>query len=240
MAKPKSAKKTDKKTLKETVEKTKVRETVQENEDQEMQEETEDEDVEMNPEDDVEHNDENQSPNVQETDDNTTGGDDTIIPAAKVDKKKAPAKAKASKSKKTAQNVDKVQFEKRGGDGVKKRNSLSQRAGTVFPVARVRKNLKNFVSRKLRVQVGAACYLTAVLEYLAAEIMELSVNVARDKKKRRIIPRHMLLAIKMDDELDQLLQHVTIAQGGVLKTVHPALLPKNSRSKKSLIGHSSK
>lgn len=153
MAKPKSVKKTDKKTLKETVEKTKVLETVQENEDQEMQEEeTEDEDVEMNPEDDV-HNDENQSPNVQETDDNTTGGDDTVIPAAKVDKKKAPAKAKASKSKKTAQNVDKVQFEKRG-DGVKKRNSLSQRAGTVFPVARVRKNLKNFVSRKLRVQVG--------------------------------------------------------------------------------------
>ena len=59
-------------------------------------------------------------------------------------------------------------------------------------------------------------YLAAVLEYLAAEILELAGNAARDNKKSRIIPRHLQLAIRNDEELNKLLGHVTISQGGVL------------------------
>lgn len=53
-------------------------------------------------------------------------------------------------------------------------------------------------------------------------------NAARDNKKTRIIPRHVLLAIRNDDELGKLLGGVTIAHGGVLPNIHAVLLPKKS------------
>ena len=55
--------------------------------------------------------------------------------------------------------------------------------------------------------------LCTVLEYLAAEILELAGNAARDNKKTRIIPRHIQLAVRNDEELSKLLSGVTIASG---------------------------
>ena len=71
-------------------------------------------------------------------------------------------------------------------------------------------------------------YLAAVLEYLAAEILELAGNAARDNKKSRIIPRHLQLAIRNDEELNKLLGGVTISQGGVLPFIQSELLPAKS------------
>jgi histone H2A len=54
----------------------------------------------------------------------------------------------------------------------------------------------------------------------------------RDNKKTRIIPRHLQLAIRNDEELNKLLGSVTIAQGGVLPNIHSVLLPKKGVSDK--------
>jgi len=60
----------------------------------------------------------------------------------------------------------------------------------------------------------------------------LAGNAARDNKKNRIIPRHVLLAIRNDEELGKLLQGVTIASGGVLPNINPVLLPKKGADAK--------
>ncbi|KAI9340385.1 histone H2A.x-like protein [Zopfochytrium polystomum] len=102
--------------------------------------------------------------------------------------------------------------------------SRSARAGLQFPVGRIHRLLRkgNYAQR---VGAGAPVYLSAVLEYLGAEILELAGNAARDNKKTRIIPRHLQLAIRNDEELNRLLGSVTIAQGGVLPNIQPSLLP---------------
>ena len=61
---------------------------------------------------------------------------------------------------------------------------------------------------KRRVAVGAPIYLSAVLEYLCAEVLELAGNAARDNKKKIITPRHILLAVANDDELHRVRRRV--------------------------------
>ena len=111
-----------------------------------------------------------------------------------------------------------------------KATSKSAKAGLQFPVARVGRFLKKG-KYATRVGAGAPVYLAAVLEYLCAEILELAGNAARDNKKSRIIPRHVQLAIRNDEELNKLLGGVTIASGGVLPNIHTVLLPKGKTSK---------
>ena len=105
--------------------------------------------------------------------------------------------------------------------------SRSAKAGLQFPVGRVARFIRN-QKVATRVGAGAPVYLAAVLEYLAAEVLELAGNAARDNKKRRIIPRHIQLAVRNDEELNKLLGGVTIASGGVLPNVHAVLIPKKS------------
>ncbi|XP_069176378.1 histone H2A-like [Procambarus clarkii] len=121
----------------------------------------------------------------------------------------------------------------KGGKVKGKSKSRSSRAGLQFPVGRIHRLLRkgNYAER---VGAGAPVYLAAVMEYLAAEVLELAGNAARDNKKTRIIPRHLQLAIRNDEELNKLLSGVTIAQGGVLPNIQAVLLPKKTEKKEDM------
>jgi histone H2A len=51
---------------------------------------------------------------------------------------------------------------------------------------------------------------------MTVEILELAGNVARDQKKQRIMPRHIMIGIRTDSELAKLLNHVDIFDAGVI------------------------
>ncbi|KAL9936425.1 hypothetical protein V8E36_004493 [Tilletia maclaganii] len=120
----------------------------------------------------------------------------------------------------------------KAGESTTKSTTRSAKAGLQFPVGRIHRLLRNG-NYAQRVGAGAPVYLAAVLEYLAAEILELAGNAARDNKKSRIIPRHLQLAIRNDEELNKLLGSVTISQGGVLPFIQSELLPAKSSKKKA-------
>ena len=125
----------------------------------------------------------------------------------------------------------------RGGKVKKAPTTTSKKAGIIFPATRVRRYLKKGNYGHPR-GLGGSIYLAAVMEYLTAEILELAGNAARDNKKARIIPRHITLAVKNDEELNALLKHVTISRGGVLPNIQSVLLPKKSSAKSRLLDYS--
>ena len=121
------------------------------------------------------------------------------------------------------------QAKKRSASG-KARKSMSAKAGLIFPVGRVGSLLRHGQYAR-RVSASGAVYLAAVLEYLTAELLELTVKATKDVKKR-LSPRTLTLAVRHDDELGALLQNVTISRGGVVPSVNKAL----SKAKKAKKG----
>ncbi|XP_063785854.1 histone H2A type 1-like [Pseudophryne corroboree] len=120
---------------------------------------------------------------------------------------------------------------KQGGKTRAKAKTRSSRASLQFPDGHVHRLLRkgNYAER---VGAGAPVYLAAVLEYLTAEILELTGNTTRDNKKTCNIPRHLQLAVCNDEELNKLFGGVTIGQGGVLPNIQAVLLPKKAESHK--------
>lgn len=116
---------------------------------------------------------------------------------------------------------------------VRKRIQASQKADLIFPVARIFRQMKsNRLADKISIKSGV--YITTILEYLTAEILELAGEnaIADEKRKKRIMikPRHITLAFNGDEELKKLIaRHVIIPTGGVIPYIHPQLDPKSKK-----------
>lgn len=97
--------------------------------------------------------------------------------------------------------------------------------GLKFPILHTEKLLKQYHCG--RVTDGASVFLTAVLEYLSEEYLELSGNAASDDKRSRITIRDLFIISMNDEELNKLQSTSwNFSGGGVLPNIHAALLPK--------------
>ncbi|CAF1094007.1 unnamed protein product [Adineta ricciae] len=109
--------------------------------------------------------------------------------------------------------------------GQRKRITVSRRSGLIFPVSRIHRAVKSLPNVPNRVSKGASIYLTAIVEYLTAELLELAGNAAKDCRRTRISPRHILLGYAHDEELNKVLRNCVLPQGGVLPNIHNVLFP---------------
>lgn len=113
---------------------------------------------------------------------------------------------------------------------VSERKTKSEKSGLQFPVSRIQRHLRKGHYAN-HIGTASAVYLAGVLEYLAAELLELSGHAAKDNKRLRIAPRHLYLAIKNDSELSELLKGCHFAESGVMPQIHPVLLKKSTQLK---------
>lgn len=102
------------------------------------------------------------------------------------------------------------------------KRSRSARAGLQFPVGKFNKRFRSPKSIETK-----ACPVVraALAEYIAAELLELAGNAARDNRKQRITRRWVSLAVLTDVEFKQVFGTTSIIGGSKPLDMMPQLLP---------------
>lgn len=108
---------------------------------------------------------------------------------------------------------------KKAGVEKKKRGTLSDHAGILFPAQRILR--KSFLVDRpplfslhlsgqmknsnvaSRVYKEAAVFLAGSIDYVASEILMLASDTASENKRVRITPRYLTLAVRSDDEFEK-------------------------------------
>ena len=116
----------------------------------------------------------------------------------------------------------------KSSSSAKKHTSKTTKAGLTFPVARIARMLKKDKSTR-RVGSTAPVFMAGVLEYLAAEVLEITGNVCRQNRKKKITPRHMMIAIRTDLDLDEFSRDTSIDGSGCIPNIPKLLAPKKSK-----------
>lgn len=102
-------------------------------------------------------------------------------------------------------------------------------AGLLLPVNIFHKKLINGkYARKVAKEASVA--MTGAIEYLVSEMLEIAKECADANQRKRIQPRHIMLAIKRDQDFDELLKDVTFPSTGVVPNIQDSLLPSRSPS----------
>lgn len=100
----------------------------------------------------------------------------------------------------------------------KRKTSRRTRTKLLFPAYRVRQFLYDgYYTNRIGQTVPDA--LAAIIQYLITEILSLSGQMAMKFKSHQIQPHHIVLFIRLNDQLYKLLTHVIFAQGAVVPTI---------------------
>ena len=103
------------------------------------------------------------------------------------------------------------------------------RAGTQFPVGRIKRYLRDMQLAD-RIGAKAAVMLAGVLEYLCLEVLELAGVECEKDGFQRVKPNHLQKAVYSDDELSKLMYNTTLSNAGTKQHIEPELLRKTGKA----------
>ena len=104
--------------------------------------------------------------------------------------------------------------------------------GSTFSLGRMASYCKNGKYAE-RIGAGTPIYMSAVLEYLVFEILELAAAEAGKDKKLRITPTHIMNAIQNDPELRKLVNG-QFCNAGYAPRIK-SLAPRNGKKAKKVV-----
>lgn len=111
----------------------------------------------------------------------------------------------------------------------------NKNSGFIFPVSRVRSNLRKRTPSNRRIYTKCPLYLTSALENVAIQVLSLAVrsihnNVAGSGKRKTIKPRNIFLGVKLCNDLDNMFADSHFNMVGVVPNIDTRLLRKKSKN----------
>ncbi len=97
-----------------------------------------------------------------------------------------------------------IAFEQEEERLTRKRNDITIRSGLIFPVEKIHQSFKENFSEYHHIDLSASIFLSAVMEYLTSEILQIAGNVAKECDTNIIQEKCIDVAIKGDSDLERL------------------------------------
>ena len=121
---------------------------------------------------------------------------------------------------------------------IKKSNRMEAQLGLIFPVARIKRHLRE-ITGSSRISNGSGICMAAAMESLAEFILEQSELAlpigpkTKERKRSKMMPKDLQMARQDNVTMVDVLRGTVIAHGGVLPNMPVSLLgPKRNRKRK--------
>ena len=131
-----------------------------------------------------------------------------------------------------------IKFRENIDEEEKKGFSVQNKIGIIFPPSMCEKFLRKFGNSNVMITIESPVYLASVLEYISAEILDLSSSIASAHNRIRITVRDLEIAIRTDYEFNSFFNknNIYFIGGGIIPFINPIIKNKNKKkSEKTII-----